>query len=219
MKKEVDDLDIEILKYLEDDARKSLKKLADELNKKTSTIYHRLQRLKSKNFILGYSIIFNPEFLNIGKISLETIILKPLNITSLDTMFVKSFADFIKNEYPQVLFISLSEDMKTIYLISAHITVDDHKKFIESLKNNPYIQAIETSFISHIVKGQKLFNFNLSWIKRKQKSKKHGAEDVKEGEEEEGEEGEEDLEIEDEEGAEDEEEGEEEEIDNKMIKF
>ena len=173
MKKEIDELDIEILKYLEDDARKSLKKLADELNKKTSTIYHRLQRLKSRNFILGYSIVFNPEFLNIEKISLEKIILKPLNISSLDNMFVKSFANFIQNEFPQVLFISLSENSKVIYLISAHITAEDHKKFVESLHNNPYIESIETEFLSQIIKGQKLFDFNEQWIKRKS-SKKHG---------------------------------------------
>jgi len=171
MKKEIDDLDIEILKYLEDDARKSLKKLADELNKKTSTIYHRLQRLKSRNFILGYSIVFNPEFLNIEKVSLEKIMLKPLNISSLDNMFVKSFANFIQNEFPQVLFISLSENSKLIYLITAHITQADHKKFVDSLKNNPYIENIETEFLSQIIKGQKLFSFNEAWIKRKSRSK------------------------------------------------
>jgi DNA-binding Lrp family transcriptional regulator len=169
------------LKYLEDDARKSLKKLADDMKKKTSTIYHRLQRLKSRNFILGYSIIFNPEYLNIEKISMEKIILKPLNISSLDNMFVKSFANFINTEFPQVLMIALSENGKTINLISAHITTADHTKFIETLRNNPYIERIETEFFSQFVKGQKLFTFNEQWIKRKARTKKVADE---EGEEE-----------------------------------
>ena len=92
-KREIDELDVAILNYLEDDARKSLKKLADELNKKTSTIYHRLQRLKSNDIILGYSIIFNHEYLNIKKISIEKITIKPLNISSLDGMFLKSLVN------------------------------------------------------------------------------------------------------------------------------
>lgn len=182
MKKEVDELDIEILKYLEDDARKSLKKLADDMKKKTSTIYHRLQRLKSRNFIMGYSIIFNPEYLNIEKISMEKVILKPLNISSLDNMFVKSFANFINNEFPQVLMITLSESGKAIYLISAHITTADHTKFIETLNNNPYIDKIETEFFSQFIKGQKLFTFNEQWIKRKSRTKKT----EEEGEEDDG---------------------------------
>jgi DNA-binding Lrp family transcriptional regulator len=205
LKKEIDQLDIEILKYLEDDARKSLKKLAETLKKKTSTIYHRLQRLKAKNFILGYSIIFNPEFLDVKLISMEQIKLKPLNISSLDTMFVKSFAGFINNEFPQVLFIGVSKDSKEIFLISAHKEDDDHKAFIDVLKNNPYIDAITSSYFSQIVKGQKLFNFNESWIKKKKKSKKLiessevGDEDIIEFEEEDDDEEKEDVDEDDEE--------------------
>ncbi len=165
MKKQIDDLDIEILKYLEDDARKSLKKLADDLNKKTSTIYHRLQRLKSNNVILGYSIIFNPEFLNIEKIAIQKVKIKPLNISSLDDMFLKSFASFINNEFPQVLFIALSEDSKVIYLISIHTTEEDHEEFIIKLRDNPYIENIDTEFLSQIIKGHKIFNFNEDWLK------------------------------------------------------
>lgn len=176
MKKQIDDLDIEILKYLEDDARKSLKKLADDLNKKTSTIYHRLQRLKSNNVILGYSIIFNPDFLNIEKIAIQKIKVKPLNISSLDDMFLKSFASFINNEFPQVLFIALSEDSKVIYLISIHTTAEDHVEFIAKLNDNPYIEDIDTEFLSEIIKGQKIFNFNEDWLKSlPKKSKKKPA--------------------------------------------
>ena len=172
MKKQIDDLDIEILKYLEDDARKSLKKLADELNKKTSTIYHRLQRLKSNEVILGYSVIFNPKFLNIKKISFEKIVVKPLNFSSLDDMFIKSFANFLDKEFPQVLFIALSDDGKIIYLISIHRKEEDHKEFIVKLKDNPYIESIESEFFSQIIKGQKIFNFDEKWITKKIKAGK-----------------------------------------------
>jgi DNA-binding Lrp family transcriptional regulator len=172
MKKQIDDLDIEILKYLEGDARKSLKKLADQLNKKTSTIYHRLQRLKSNEVILGYSVIFNPKFLNIKKISFEKIVVKPLNFSSLDDMFIKSFANFLDKEFQEVLFIALSEDGKIIYLISIHRSEEDHKEFIVKLKDNPYIDKIETEFFSQIIKGQKIFNFDEKWIIKKIKPSK-----------------------------------------------
>jgi DNA-binding Lrp family transcriptional regulator len=195
MKKEIDLLDVEILRYLQTDARKSLKKLAEDLHKKTSTIYHRLQRLKSNNFILGYSVILNPEFLNFEKISFEKITLKPLNITSLDSMFVKSFAHYLKTEFENALFIALSEGQKVIYLVSVHLSLKDHDDFITLLKNNPYIENVETEFLNQIIKGQKLFDFNEKYIKTR-KSKKVLAE---EGEEVEGEEAEAEEELEDEE--------------------
>jgi DNA-binding Lrp family transcriptional regulator len=171
MKKEIDPLDVEILRYLQSDARKSLKKLADELNKKTSTVYHRLQRLKANNFIMGYSVILNPEFLNFERISIEKITLKPLNISSLDSMFVKSFANYIKTEFENALFVALSEGQKVIFIVSVHLTTQDHEKFITSLRNNPYIDKIETEFLNQIIKGQRLFDFNEKYIKVRKRRK------------------------------------------------
>ena len=165
MKKKIDDLDIQIIKYLQQDARSSLKQLADDLHRKTSTIYHRLSRLKSNNVILGYSIIFNPEFLNIDKMAIHKVIVKPLDIKSLDGMFLNSFASFIKSEFPEVLFIALSEDATVIYLISVHQNDSDHEKFQSSLQENPYIENVSTEFLSEIIKGQQLFEFNEDWLK------------------------------------------------------
>ncbi|MCF2141760.1 MAG: Lrp/AsnC family transcriptional regulator [Candidatus Lokiarchaeota archaeon] len=165
-KKKIDDLDIQILKYLQNDARRSLKKLADKLKKKTSTIYHRLQRLKSNDVILGYSIVINPEYLNIHRIGIHKVKMKPLNISSLDGMFLSSFANFIKTEFPEVLFIALSEDSQAIYLISFHSSEAALNEFLSKLKENPYISDVDSEYISNIVKGQKLFNFNEEWIKK-----------------------------------------------------
>ncbi|MHA1796412.1 MAG: hypothetical protein DRO88_08085 [Promethearchaeia archaeon] len=164
-KKKIDDLDIQILKYLQNDARRSLKKLADKLKKKTSTIYHRLQRLKSNDVILGYSIIMNPGYLDIHKIGIHTIKIKPLNISSLDATFLSSFANFIKTEFSEVLFIGISEDSQAIHLISFHSSDKALNEFLTKLKENPYIANIESQYISEIVKGQKLFSFNEHWMK------------------------------------------------------
>lgn len=172
MKNKIDKLDIEIIKYLQKDARNSLKQLSKDLKRKTSTIYHRLSRLKSNNVILGYTIIFNPEFLEIEKIAIQRVKVKPLNISSLDDMFLESFAGFINSEFPEVLFIALSEDNKVIYLISIHQGEKEHETFIKALQDNPYIEDIETEFLSQIIKGQKLFQFNEDWLKSKKSKQK-----------------------------------------------
>jgi len=173
----VDDLDIEILNYLKTGSRKSLKKLADTLEQKTSTIYHRLTRLKSNNVILGFSLIFNPDFLREHKISSIRLKVKPLNINSLDDMFIKSFANFISNEFDNVLFIALSEEARMIHLLSISFSEDQHEKFIEELTDNPYIESIEYEHFSHIVKGQNILGFNEDWVRKEEKEEEEEEEE------------------------------------------
>src|SRR6056297_1975102 len=148
MKKKIDELDVKILNYLKNGSRKSLKKLADGLEQKTSTIYHRLSRLKANDIILGFSLIFNPEYLKEHKISTIKLKVKPLNINSLDDMFIKSFSNFLSNEFDNILFISLSDESRTIHLLAITFTEEEHEEFIKELTDNPYIEAIEYEFLS-----------------------------------------------------------------------
>jgi DNA-binding Lrp family transcriptional regulator len=60
MKVELDELDREILKKLQEDARKSYRELAEELKVATGTIYNRIKRLTDAGVIKGYTVIVDP---------------------------------------------------------------------------------------------------------------------------------------------------------------
>ncbi len=169
----IDELDEEILKYLENDARKSLKKLAEDLQKKTSTIYHRLQRMQNNKVILGYNVVFNPEFFNYKKIGQIKIYLKPHNIKGFDSMFIGSFANFLKEEYKQILFISIIEKENQIFCIIPFKTQEKFAEFMIELRKNPYVDDIKTEFFSEIIKGHKIFNFDKNLINRNLISKEN----------------------------------------------
>lgn len=166
VKNGIDELDEEILKYLETDARKSLKKLADDLNKKTSTIYHRLQRMQNNNIILGYSVIYNPEVFKYKKIGELRIDLKPHNIKGFDDVFVISFAKYLKEEFNKILFISILENLRQIMCLVPFVNDEDLNNFVTELKNNAYVENINVEFFHSIIKGQKLFNFDKSLMKK-----------------------------------------------------
>jgi hypothetical protein len=87
---------------------------------------------------------------------------------------VKSFANYIKTEFENTLFVSLNDTQKIIYIISVHLTEADHVQFVSALKNNPYIEKIETEFLSAIIKGQKLFDFNEKFIATRKRRKTAG---------------------------------------------
>ncbi|MHA1368557.1 MAG: Lrp/AsnC family transcriptional regulator [Promethearchaeota archaeon] len=155
----LDDLDKKIILALEKDARLSLKQLATELNIKTSTIYHRLHRLQESNILKGFTIELNPELLDIRIHALLTITIQNMMVGNLDSMFLNSFAMYLKEEFPNALFISIGKDSK-IYLISAHKRRDDFSKFVEDLKKIPYVKDLKIQELEKLISGSRLYKFS-----------------------------------------------------------
>jgi len=60
MKKEqLDEIDKEILRILQEDARKSYREIQDQLSISIGTIHNRISKLKEKNIIEGYTLKLN----------------------------------------------------------------------------------------------------------------------------------------------------------------
>ncbi|MFX0099002.1 MAG: Lrp/AsnC family transcriptional regulator [Candidatus Hodarchaeota archaeon] len=167
----LDDLDRKIILALEQDARISLKQLAQELDIKTSTIYHRLHRLQESNVLKGFTVILNPEFLNIEKHVLLIISLKNLLVKNLDSMFVNSFGKFLDEQFPESMLISIGEDNK-IYLYSAHRSTEDFEDFLARLKEIPYVEGVEIRNFQNMIKGNRLYRFSNLEQTEKQGNKK-----------------------------------------------
>jgi len=69
MKALLDELDIAILKELQDECRSPLQVLADNVNAPLSTVHYRLKRLERAGIIEGYSARVNPERLDMEYIT------------------------------------------------------------------------------------------------------------------------------------------------------
>jgi Lrp/AsnC family transcriptional regulator for asnA, asnC and gidA len=76
----MDDLDLQIIKYLEEDGRISYNKLAKKLNTPSSTIHFRIKKLIEEKIIVRFSSI-----INIGKLGYETVGWVGITIDSLKT--------------------------------------------------------------------------------------------------------------------------------------
>jgi DNA-binding Lrp family transcriptional regulator len=155
----LDDLDKKIILALEEDARISLKQLAQNLNIKTSTIYHRLHRIQELNILKGFTSILNPDFLNVEKNCLVVIGLKNLMIKTLDSMFVTSFAKYLEEQFPESLFISVGDD-NSIYMLTAHASTEKFQDFVAKLKAIPYVNDVTVHEFQKLVKGQRLYTFS-----------------------------------------------------------
>ncbi|UYP47688.1 hypothetical protein NEF87_003973 [Candidatus Lokiarchaeum ossiferum] len=154
----MDKVDIKLLAAMEQNARVSLKNLARDLNVKTSTIYHRLHKLRESNILERFTIVVNPEEIGLTVHSLISIRLKKMVIGKLDSMFLESFAKFLSDQYQEVLFSSVGND-EQIWIIATFRDDKHFAKFNELIKENPYIESFNTIMFNKILKGKKIFTF------------------------------------------------------------
>ena len=61
-----DDLDLQIIRMLQEDSRKSYGKIADALNIAVGTVYNRVRRLEEEGILKGYTVIVDPVKLGYG---------------------------------------------------------------------------------------------------------------------------------------------------------
>jgi len=154
----LDKIDIQLLAAMEKNSRISLKNLAKDLDVKTSTIYHRLHKLKESNILQRFSIVINPEAVGLKKNCIMSIRLKKMVIGKLDTMFLESFGKFLAEQYDQVLFSSVGSDEK-IWIFATFRDDKQFETFQEEITENPYIESFNTIMMNNILKGKKIFQF------------------------------------------------------------
>ncbi|MHA1745701.1 MAG: Lrp/AsnC family transcriptional regulator [Promethearchaeota archaeon] len=155
----MDKVDIKLLAAMEQNARVSLKNLARDLDVKTSTIYHRLHKLRESNILERFTIEVNPELIGLHVHSLIAVRVKKMVIGKLDAMFLESFAKFLSEHYIEVLFSSVGSD-EQIHLIASFRDDGHYENFLADIKANPYIEDFNCILFDKILKGKKLFTFN-----------------------------------------------------------
>ncbi|MHA1474256.1 MAG: Lrp/AsnC family transcriptional regulator [Promethearchaeota archaeon] len=161
----MDKVDIKLLAAMEQNSRISLKNLARDLNVKTSTIYHRLHKLKESNILENFTIIINPEACGLNKHCIMNIRLKKMVIGKLDTMFLESFGKFLAEQYEEVLFSSVGSD-EMIWIIATFRDDKHFEHFKSEIKENPYIEKFDTVLLNNILKGKKIFKFLPNLLKK-----------------------------------------------------
>ena len=161
----MDKVDMKLLAAMEQNSRISLKNLARDLNVKTSTIYHRLHKLKESNILENFTIIINPEAVGLNKHCIFSIRLKKMVIGKLDTMFLESFGKFLAEQYEEVLFSSVGSD-EMIWIIATFRDDKHFEHFKSEISGNPYIEKFEIVLLNNILKGKKIFKFLPNLLKQ-----------------------------------------------------
>jgi DNA-binding Lrp family transcriptional regulator len=165
----MDEMDKILLTYLEKDARLSLKKLAQKMGLKTSTLYHRLHKLSESKTVLNFSVIVNPQKIGIQDFYLLTVELNLPN-DPISRKLSENLAEKLSHDLKEVFFSAIGED-NTLRMVVSFFDTVHMDNFLSILSSNEYVKKIEKVKLNFIPKGLRMFDFNEDKLLELEKSK------------------------------------------------
>jgi len=153
MKKEkaLDEIDRNILRILQADARKSYREIQDELGISIGTIHNRIAKLKKHGVIEGYTLRLNNE-----KLGYKLTFLIRINC---DGKFTEEILNDLK-EIPEVCSIFHTTGDQSAALICRFKESEDVHNFIRDLNQKEYITRTNSNMILKEYKNSSYVEFH-----------------------------------------------------------
>jgi DNA-binding Lrp family transcriptional regulator len=146
----IDDLDIQIIKLLQEDSRLSYNKIAEKLGISVGTAYNRIKNLEERGILKGYTIIVDPDKVGYGLTALILVQAEGKHLTEVESEIAK--IDNVTSVYD----ITGEFD---IAVIARFKDRDGLNKFIKSLVSLPYVKRTVTNVVLNVVKEDSRIKF------------------------------------------------------------
>lgn len=141
---ELDDVDLKILKIIQNDAKYPLEKIAEEVKVPKSTVAYRIKKMEKMGVIKGYFTYVDPASLNLDY----------LVITLVRARYGKDYHDSLGKKLSQLpgvwgVYFVLG-DMDFVVLARFKNREDFMKNFLEKLINMPEIERTSTHVVAKV---------------------------------------------------------------------
>jgi len=146
----IDELDIQIIKLLQEDSRLSYNKIAEKLGISVGTAYNRIKNLEERGILKGYTIIVDPDKVGYGLTALILVQAEGKHLTEVESEIAK--IDNVTSVYD----ITGEFD---IAVISRFKDRDSLNKFIKSLLSLPHVKKTVTNVVLNVVKEDSRIKF------------------------------------------------------------
>jgi len=143
--KSLDELDLKILKILQDDCRISLEQIAKMVGVPKSTIYYRIKRLEDERIIEGYYAKIN--FAKLGK--------DYLTITFVKAKYAPGYHEKIGeklSKIPGVWGVYFIFGENDFVVLARSKDREDYLRKLELMMNMPEIERTNTQVVAKIIK-------------------------------------------------------------------
>jgi DNA-binding Lrp family transcriptional regulator len=139
----VDDIDRNIIRLLQEDSRKSFNKIAESLGIAVGTAYNRVKNLEDKGILRGYTIVLDPTKLGYGLTSLILIQADGRYLPEVEKELAKL------DEVISIYDITGDYDVAVVARFKNRATLNN---FIKSTLKMPHVSKTVTNVVLNVVK-------------------------------------------------------------------
>ncbi|MEM2021551.1 MAG: Lrp/AsnC family transcriptional regulator [Zestosphaera sp.] len=142
---ELDELDLNILRALQENPKMHIRDLAEKLNVPKSTVYYRLRELERAGVIEGYRILLNSE-----KLGFEYPVVTLIR-GRYGPKYHEEIGEFLsKNPYVQAVYYVFGD--VDFIIVGKFPCKEKYMEFLEALINSSFIERSSTTVIAKVIK-------------------------------------------------------------------
>ncbi|MEM2320678.1 MAG: Lrp/AsnC family transcriptional regulator [Candidatus Bathyarchaeia archaeon] len=139
----MDELDLQIIKLLQEDSRVSYGKIASKLGVSVGTVYNRIKDLEDKGVLRGYTVMVDPVKVGYGTIAIVLVQAEGAHLVEVENEIAK-----INNV---VAVYDITGDFD-IAVIARFKDRSDLNSFVKKLLSMPYVKRTVTNVVLNVVK-------------------------------------------------------------------
>lgn len=148
----MDQLDRDLIRILQKDAKTPFTKIAKDLEQPDTTIHFRAKRLKDSNTVTRYCALVRPEALGYTVSAIFQIEIGGHILPEISKDRTRSYAEEIAaNE--QYLWVAVDEEPMVVHALTMGIDEEDLQKRAETLRKSPDVVKVTITAVSAVVKG------------------------------------------------------------------
>ncbi|MHA2301951.1 MAG: Lrp/AsnC family transcriptional regulator [Candidatus Thorarchaeota archaeon] len=138
-----DDIDLRIVRLLQEDSRLSFKKIADKLGISVGTAYNRIKNLERKGVLKGYTVLVEPLKLGFTMTAIVFIQAEGSHLTEVEKKIAK--IDNVTSVY------DITGDFD-VAVVARFRDRNGLNVFIKNLLSNPHVKRTVTNVVLNVVK-------------------------------------------------------------------
>ncbi len=144
-KRKIDSLDMDILIRLQDDARRSYREIATDLQISVGTVHNRIKRMMKTNILTGFQPVLNSKLLGYELCFFILITIKGEQATEV--------LGLIKNN-ANVRALYHTTGNQDAALICRFKKMEDAREFISEINQNKYVEKTVSNLVLNVIKEE-----------------------------------------------------------------
>ena len=151
----MDQLDRDLLRILQKDAKTPFTRIAEELKQPDTTIHFRAKRLKENNTITRYCALVHPEALGYSASAIFRIEIGGHILPEISRDRTHTFAEELAED-EQYLWVAVDEEPMIVHALTMGIDEADLQGRADALQKSPDVVKVTMTPVSAVVKGWEL---------------------------------------------------------------